>query len=913
VTEAINDGPGAGEPKRPRGEGGVGQISGPRPDTGAPVGRALRGGDLPITPLLPAVLSALETARSAVVIAPPGAGKTTEIPLALLGAPWLPGPRILLLEPRRLAARNAAGWMARRLGEPGPGGTVGYRMRQESRIGPRTRIEVVTEGILTRMIQDDPTLAGVGAVLFDEIHERSLDAELGLALTLEARSLFAPELRVLLLSATLDPEPVVACLREHPDNPLPVLVSEGRSFPVETRWITPERRARFMGRSGVERGVAQVVVETLPETEGDVLVFLPGAREIHWVRAELTDRRLPGVQVVILHGSLSRAAQDLALSPAPPGVRKVILSSAVAETSLTLEGVRVVVDGGLMRVPRFDPGSGLTRLVTVQVTRDAADQRRGRAGRTAPGWCVRVWTEGEDRGLVPARRPEILDADLAPLLMEVARFGVEPEALRWLTPPPGPALVRARELLDSLRILTPEGNLTPEGQTLATFGTHPRLARLLRAAETLAVGELGASLASLLEDRDLFVRDQGRMPEADLRLRLEALATGRAPLPGIQLDRGSLDRIRMQAATFRRRARGRGPGLQAVPSLVQHSTPHPSPVCGSPAKEGDEFDTLGLAVAEGWPDRIAQLRSGGRYKLANGRGATLEPGDSLWGTPVLVAVEVEERGGDGRILRAIPLDLAAYEARFPEAFREEPVVRWIRDGARVEAVRIRSLGSLEVAREPIPHPPSEWVSGALAEGIRLEGIGALPWTSEALQLRNRIRFMALHDPEGGWAEMSDEGLLGSLEFWLLPHAPGVRSLEGLRKGVNLTEALLTGVPWEARVRLDQWAPTGLVVPSGSRVTLRYEDPEAPVLAVRLQELFGMLETPRLAGGRVPLMVHLLSPAGRPVQVTRDLAGFWRDTYFDVRKDLRGRYPKHYWPDDPLSAPATRRPRPRDGE
>jgi ATP-dependent helicase HrpB len=860
---------------------------------------AVTPGQLPVEPLLPALLDALEHAGSAVLVAPPGAGKTTAVPLALLEAPWLQSRRILLLEPRRLAARRAAWHMAERLNEGEPGGTVGYRTRQETRVGPSTRIEVVTEGVLTRMIQADPALEGVGAVLFDEFHERSLHADLGLALALEARDLFAPELRILVLSATLDPEPVAALLARSTDGgstsggrtggDAPILRSEGRMYPIETQWKRPERRSGGGGPyDGAMSDVAATVLRALDETEGDVLVFLPGAREIHQAQRLLSGRVSEAVTLTMLHGTLTREAQDQALRPAPRGRRKVILSSAVAETSLTIEGVRVVVDSGWMRIPRFDPGSGLTRLRTVRVSRDAADQRRGRAGRTAPGWCYRVWTEAEDRGLVPHRTPEILEADLAPLLLEVARWGVRPEALRWLTPPSAAALASAARLLRSLGLMRADGTLTPAGEHAAGLGTHPRIARLLQAASDLEVPALGFAMAALLEDRDPMLRaDGGGIPDVDVRLRIEALELGRSPVAGVRMDPGGLDRARTQ---MRKLAR----------TLGTH-----------PTRERLPLDDAGVLAARGWPDRIARVQQGARYLLANGKGATLEGAQPLVGTPWLVAIEVDDRGGDLRILQAAPLDPSAFEGTLADVVEVSEAVLWNRESGRVEADRVHRIGAVELMRSPLPDPDPVAVAAQLAEGVRDAGLHALPWTPESRHLRGRIAFMRRLDvQEPVWPDVSDEGLLETLETWLLPHAQGVRSLEALRKRVDLGEALLTGVSWEARQRMERWAPTHLQVPSGSRIPVSYEDPEAPVLAVRLQEVFGLRETPRVAEGRVPLTIHLLSPAHRPVQVTRDLESFWRDAYFEVRKDLRGRYPKHFWPDDPLSAAPTHRARPR---
>jgi len=827
-----------------------------------------------------------------VVVAPPGAGKTTAIPIALLEEPWLGGRKVLLLEPRRLAARAAAWRMADLLGEPEVGGTVGYRVRMDTRVGPRTRIEVVTEGILTRMLQEDPALEGVGALLFDEFHERSLHADLGLALALEARDLFRPDLRLVVMSATLDPEPVAHLLRTPGGPAAAILRSEGRQYPVETIWR--ERPVRDSSPRGwIEPAVAATVRRALAEAEGDVLVFLPGAAEIRRTAEALSDRE-PGVDLHLLHGSLPREAQDRALAPAPRGRRKIVLASAVAETSLTIEGVRVVVDSGLMRIPRFDPGTAMTRLETVRVSRDAADQRRGRAGRTAPGVCYRLWTQAEDRGLVPHRTPELLEADLAPLVMELARWGAKAGDLRWIDPPSAGGVGAALDLLQALDVVDAAGALTAHGEQVARMGAHPRIGHLLLSAARLGVGDVGCELAALLGDRDP-LRAEGQAPDADLRLRVEALRSpggARAPLPGLRVDRSALARARKEAAFWRRR-------LETEAGRV------PERRDGS---SGSDLAHVGILAALAWPDRVGRLRGANRYLLAGGRGAILEGEQTLIGSPWLVAVEVDGRGRDVRILQAAPLELEEVEVHLSHHITEREEVTWNPATGRVEAARIRRLGALELTRSGGVEADSARVAEVLAGGIREMGLEVLAWSAASRGLRERLAFLHHLDPEG-WPDVSDEVLLGTLDHWLLPLAPGARSLVELAR-VDLTEALLARLPWEQRARLDAWAPTHLEIPSGSRVALDYANPDAPVLAARLQELFGMRETPRLAGGRVPVTVHLLSPARRPVQVTQDLESFWREGYFEVRKDLRGRYPRHFWPDDPLSAPATRRVRPR---
>jgi len=856
----------------------------------------MRRSPLPIDPLLDPIQDALGTAGCAVIVAPPGAGKTTAIPLHLLDAPWRSNDdRILLLEPRRLAARAAAARMADLLGEA-LGGRVGLRTRVETRISPATRIEVITEGVLTRMLVNDPALEGVGVLLFDEFHERSLQADMGLALALESQTLFRPELRIGILSATLDAGPVAALLGPT----TPILESEGRSFPVETLYRDrplPPPGQRTHGRPGWEDAVAGTIRSALQEGDGDLLVFLPGAREIRRVQERLEDLTgQSGIALHTLHGTMEPEAQQRALAPAPGGLRKIILATAVAETSLTLPGVRTVIDGGWMRVPRFHPGSGWTRLETVPVTRDAADQRRGRAGRTAPGRCYRLWTEAEDRGRPATRRPEIAEADLAPLVMDAALWGTQVEGLRWLTPPPDASLAQARDTLRTLGLLEGDGDqLTPTGRLVAQLGTHPRLGRMLIGAASLGQVELGASLAAILEDRDL-LRGMDGPPDADLRLRIEALWRGGSPAAGIQVDGGAIRRARSDLETWRRRMKG-------VAQDVLDSSPSPS---GSGRTAGD-LALLGTLCALGWPDRIGRRQEGGRYQLASGRGARLSERDSLVGSPWLVALEVDDRGGDAQIVKAAPLDPAAFDGELAFLLSEEASIAWSEESGRVEATRVTRVGRIELKRGRLPNPDPEAVLRALAEGIRTMGMEALPWSAEALAVRARLAFLHHLDPDTV-PSFSDEALLATLEDWLLPQTPDARSLSCLGR-IDLKEALIHRAGWEVRTLLDRLAPALMEVPSGSRLPIDYSNPETPVLAVRIQEVFGLVKTPTVGGGRVPLTIHLLSPARRPVQVTRDLESFWATGYFDVRKDLRGRYPKHFWPENPLEAPATHRVRP----
>lgn len=831
--------------------------------------------ELPIEQVLPALRDALRRGRSAVLQAPPGAGKTTRVPLAMLGEPWLAGRKILMLEPRRLAARAAAARMASTLGEA-VGRTVGYRVRAESRVGRETRVEVVTEGILTRMLQADPALEGVGVVIFDEFHERSLHADLGLALTLQSRALLRDDLRVLVMSATLDGEAVAAVLEE--GKPAPIVTSQGRGHPVETRHLT------HPVEGWLEPAVARVARAALHEEEGDVLVFLPGAGEIRRVEQLLAEGELPrGTRVLPLHGSLPQEAQDRAIAPGAPGERKVVLSTSIAETSLTIEGVRVVVDAGVMRVPRFSPRAGMTRLETIPVSRASADQRRGRAGRLGPGVCYRLWTEQQERALLAQGTPEIRAADLAPLALELAAWGAsDPGELRWLDPPAPAAYAQARELLAELGALR-DGTITPHGRRMAELGMHPRLAHMALRARELGRGALACELAAILGERDL-LRADGPVGDADLRLRIAALRDPRAgSVAGFAIDRAAAERARAEARRWRERLDVR-------------------------QEEGDP-EGAALLVALAYPDRVAQRRGaeGDRYLLRNGSGAALRERQALARSAYLAVAEVDGQGRDARILLAAPLDLAEIETHSSDQVETEEVVEWDADAGAIRAARRTRLGAIVLREGNLPDPDPQRVADALAAAVRRDGIESLPWSRPARQLQQRVAFARSLDPT--WPDLSDAALAETLEEWLGPHFWGIRRRDQLAR-LDLEAILLATLPWERRASLDELAPTHLAVPTGSRIPIDYSDPAAPSLAVRLQEMFGLSETPRVAGGRVPLLVQLLSPAHRPVQLTRDLASFWREGYFEVRKDLRGRYPRHHWPDDPLQAEPTRRAKPR---
>jgi ATP-dependent helicase HrpB len=829
---------------------------------------------LPIDDTLPALLAALATHRRAVLEAPPGAGKTTGVPLALLEAPWLGSQQILLLEPRRLAARAAARRMAALRGER-VGETIGFVVRGEHAVGPRTRVLVVTEGILTRRLQQDPALEGVGAVLFDEFHERSLIADTGLALVLGATSILRDDLAVLVMSATLDGARVAALLGNAPR-----ITSEGRAFPVTTRFVPPRPDARL------EDHVARTVREALADEIGSQLVFLPGAGEIRRVEERLAGTLPANVDLYPLHGSLPPAQQDAAIAPSPPGRRKVVLATNVAETSLTIDGVRVVIDSGLARVPRFSPRTGMTRLETVRVTRASADQRRGRAGRTEPGVCLRCWHAAEDAGLIPDARAEILDADLAPLVLDLAAAGfTDPGELPWLDAPPAAAWQQGRELLQLLGALDGHGRLTPHGTAMSELGTAPRLAHMLVRARDHGAPSLAraAALAALLEERDP-MRGAGGPPPSDVRLRLDALERdGDATLlGGATLDRGALARLRELAATWRQRL-------------------------GNPRPDPRAADEAGMLLADAFPDRVARRRdAAGRFVLRSGRGATLPEHDPLAQASWLVAVALDDAGRDARITLAAPLDDAAVEAILSAEATTSDEVTWDATQRAVVARRVTRLGAIEVRSHAMASPDPSLVRDALLAAVRAEGLDLLPWSDAARSLRARLAFVHHHD--AAWPDVGDAALLATLDGWLGPHLDGVRRVSDLQR-VDLGGALLAMLSWDRRAALERLAPERIQVPSGSRLAVDYADPEAPVLAVRLQEVFGLAATPRVMDGRVPVVLQLLSPAYRPVQVTRDLASFWQTGYFDVRKDLRGRYPKHRWPDDPLEAePGMRRPR-----
>ena len=836
--------------------------------------------DLPVRHVLPELSEALARHRTALLQAPPGAGKTTLVPIALMNESWLEGKKIVMLEPRRLAARGAA-WRIADLLNDKVGGVVGYRMRGETNVGRETRIEVVTEGVLTRMLQNDPSLEEYGLVIFDEFHERSLHADLGLALTLQTRELFREDLRLLVMSATLETDPILRLLGD-----VPVIRSEGRMFPVETRYVGRDERGR------IEDQTAGVVARALrEENEGDLLVFLPGYGEIDRTAAKLEG--LEGVTVYPLHGTLPRDVQDRAVRPSAAGERKVVLATSIAETSLTIEGVRVVIDSGLSRVPRFNPGSGMTRLETVRVSRASADQRRGRAGRLGPGVCYRLWDERENPALLPASVPEILEADLLPLALDLLRWGASPDELRWIDPPPAGAYAAALDLLEHLDAIRGKEGLTEMGERMASLPIHPRLAHMVVRSAEEGSADMASLLASLLEERDPLRGERARN-EPDIRLRLDLLLRSqrkdRRDLPH-DFDRATAERILQVRERIRRM------GDRKENPTFRH---------------GDETE-VGKLLALAYPDRIAQRREGkeDRYLLSNGQSVRLAGTGHLSREEYLVVPSMQASGGgtrQGVVTLAAPITLETIREIFAPHIRFVDRVEWEEKDGGVAAFREERFGALVLGSKRIERPDDALLVEATLEGVRSAGLSRLDWTKELRALRDRITFLhRRHDPS--WPDMSDVPLTERLDEWLRPALASGRGRNRL-KSLDLRSALLSLLDWEQMRDLDRLAPERMEVPSGSHIRIDYGNPDEPVLPVRLQEMFGATDTPRIAAGRVPLTLHLLSPAHRPVQVTQDLAGFWERTYAEVKKELKGRYPKHYWPDDPLQAEPTRRVRPR---
>ena len=870
--------------------------------------------DVPIAALLPRIRQALQTHPRLVLEAPPGAGKTTQVPLALRDADWLQGRKIVMLEPRRVAARAAAGFMAAQLGER-VGETVGYRIRFENRVSARTQVEVVTEGILTRMLQDDPMLEDVGALLFDEFHERHLAGDLGLALALDVQAGLREDLRIVAMSATLDGERLAQWFDA------PRLSSAGRSYPVTVAHFAARRD------EALEHQVRRAVQHALAAHPGDVLVFLPGQREIGRVQTLLADvspsppgrgvgervgisslssdsahafdtsrHQLPAaekkldVEVLALHGELPVEQQSRVLQPAPDGARRVVLATNVAESSVTLPGVRVVIDSGLAREPRYDPNSGFSRLDVVNIAQASADQRAGRAGRVAEGWAYRLWPESQR--LEPQRRPEIAQVELAALALELAAWGSD--ALRFVDAPPPGALAAARDLLRRLGAFDPGDAITAFGRRMLALGTHPRLAAMLLSAADAAETALACDLAALIEAHDPIRAMPGGGRSDALAVRWQALAAFRAGRTPAEASRAGLQAIDAAAAQWRRRLRCEARAPAHVPAHA-----------------------LGDLLAHAFPDRIGHRHPGDarRYALANGRMAVLFDDSALLGEPWIVAAELRHEARDAKVLRAAPVDEARLRRDFATRFSDRDETRWDDTRRALVAERVRRFDGIVLDARPAGAPDPAQAAQALTDAVRTLGLDALPWTEGLRGWRARLRCLRAWMPELGLPDLSDAALLARLEVWLKPAFLGRTRLDALRED-DFAEALKTGQDWSLRQRVDVLAPLRVSVPSGMerRIDYAWDDaldaPQPPVLAVKLQELFGLADTPRIAEGRIPLTLHLLSPAGRPLQVTQDLRSFWERTYPEVRKEMKGRYPRHPWPDDPWNAVATHRAKPR---
>lgn len=812
---------------------------------------------LPVSHVLPKVAEALATEGRAVLSAPPGAGKTTLVPLYLLEEAWRGDGKIILLEPRRLAARAAAARMAALAGEA-VGGTVGYRMRLDSRVSARTRIEVVTEGVFARMVLDDPELSGVAAVIFDEFHERSLDADFGLALALDVQSALRPDLRLLVMSATLDVESVGALLG-HP----PAIESMGRSFPVDIR------HAERPAGERIEDTMARAIREVHATETGSILAFLPGQAEILRTVERLEGRFGPETDIVPLYGNLGQKEQDAAIRPSPAGRRKIVLATSIAETSITIDGVRVVIDSGLQRAPVFEPATGMSRLETVRVSKASAEQRAGRAGRTEPGVAIRLWHAGQTAALAPFTPPQILSSDLSSLVLDMAHWGVkEPSGLAFIDPPPVTAFTEARNLLVLLGALDEGGNLTEEGKRIRALALPPRLAAMAVAAAREGQALEACLLGILLTEQGL----GGQSPDLEERLRR------------FKAEKGN------RAESARRLAEWQAALLQGKAS------PSPEPV------------SVGALLLHAFPDRIALQRGGrGRFVMANGRGGVLEETERLSAAAMLVIADLTGRAAQPRILAAAEISRAEVEAELGHAIKRETQCLFDRESRQVRARRVTRLGALVLEESPLPRPTGPQAAKALAEGVRQLGLTVLPFSKEATQLRDRIGF--LHRALGApWPDMSDEALLSRLDEWFGPYQQEVRGLDDIRPG-SLSEGLMALVPHEAQRDLARLAPTHFEAPTGQRHPIHYDGAE-PLLSIRVQELYGLKTHPTIGAGRLPLVLELTSPAHRPIQTTRDLPGFWAGSWKDVRADMRGRYPKHPWPDNPADAAPTTRAKPR---
>ncbi len=834
---------------------------------------------LPIYDVLPELCDALRGARKVLLSAPPGSGKTTIVPLELLKQSWLKGQNILMLEPRRLATRAAAARMASLLGES-VGETVGYQIRFDRSISPKTRIGVVTEGILTRRLQSDPELADVGLIIFDEFHERTLHADLALALALDVAGSLREDLRILVMSATLETDSLANLL----GNP-PLIQAEGQSHPVEMHYLNR------MPEGHTPQVLVTGVLSALQETQGDILAFLPGVGEIRRAEKLLRGRIPDGVDIHALYGNLSPQAQDAALSPSKAGRRRIVLATSIAETSLTIDGVDVVVDCGWSRLPHFDPNSGLSRLETFRVSKASADQRAGRAGRQGPGVCYRLWTKDRQQQLVQHHPPEIANADLAPLVLELAQWGVsEPLQLSWVDTPPSRLYEQAASLLTQLQAIDAEGRITQLGQRMASLATHPRLAHMILSVQTPQNRSEAVDIAVLLAEKDLLTPSVGLPKPVDIEVRLQHLSDWRNAKPGagarLGIDESVCRRIQRAAKQLGRRLSGSLP-------------------------KGAESWGVGAMLSLAYPDRIAQLRATGNgsgYLLSSGKGVVFPEGDSLAGEHYVVIPALDAGQRNGRVFSAASIDLESIRSTQAKWINYVDRVDWDEKSESVIARREERLGVLMLAHHPLQEVDPVQRIAALFEGIRKKGIAAFPFSKEHSQWLVRLQLLKSWHKDADWPDVSDSALLNSLENWLAPWVEGISRLDQLRK-LDWGSVIKSHLSWSQLQEMEQLVPTHIRVPSGSNKKLHYSADGQPVLAVKLQEMFGLMDTPCICNGQVKLVLHLLSPAQRPIQVTQDLKGFWVRTYSEVKKELKGRYPKHYWPDDPLIAKATAKVRP----
>lgn len=830
---------------------------------------------LPIHQVIPEIISTLNDANRLVLQAPPGAGKTTAVPIALLGEAWLKGKQIIMLEPRRLATRNAAARMAELLGEK-VGETVGYQIRADRCVGKHTKIIVVTEGILTRMLQGDPALEKTALLIFDEFHERNLHGDLALALSLQSQELLREDLKIMVMSATLNTEAISNLL-----NNAPVITSKGRSFPVENIYLSS--KVPHPSPMQLSSLVSKTVADIVRNESGSILIFLPGVREIKNVESKLHEiLKDKNITIAPLYGDLSKQAQDAVIKPSKEGRCKIVLATNIAETSLTIQGITVVIDSGLQRVSTFNSGSGMNRLHTVGISQDSATQRSGRAGRLSPGKCYRLWHE--HRQLVQHAAPEIATSDLTPMMLELSNWGVDDvDELQWLDIPAPSAVKHARGLLIELGGLNGT-TITEHGKAMLALGTHPRLAHMMIKASTLGLGKNATLIAALLSEKDIFTGSARHT--ADLSKRVTTLQEGHFDN---QVDRGTVKRVLTTASGFHKKLK--------VSFLTQKGT----------------TDMTGVLLGFAYPDRIAKCRDvkNSRYILSGGKGARLNHEDELFNEPYLVVADLDSAQTDARIYSGVTISEDQIEQYFSDLITKERLTRWNEETERVEAREVTKLGAVTLDESPVKNIQSSDLTAALLGAIRVKGLGALTWSKEAIGLRQRVYFLnncKINNPDqmstiGELPDFSDTWLLENLEPWLLPHLDGIKSFKACQK-LNTYPMLLSMLTWQQQQRIETLAPAKIKVPSGSNITINYENPASPVLAVRLQELFGMLNTPQLINGTITMTVELLSPAHRPMQVTKDLKSFWENTYEEVKKELRGKYKKHYWPDDPYSAIAT---------